>query len=307
LILDIIYETMPRDNLLNSACLEFFDYIKRDNCKPFVIHVVEKYREKLEKINFVETFHHLILRYDQMQGYGVDSDLPLFRRQDEGSTPRRMPLNGGRWQGVREMDAAEEEYFNTSDDEEEWTPDTHALAVGPPNGAASPAVKSLVDYPDDDDDDDVMDTKPEDLTEQAQSAQPLYVGDVPAETATSPASSTTQTPPAPERLAEKRRREEEDEDELIKLAAGPKRRSSTASNSSAGSLRRKNGLSTGKATGEKGAALGNATGSASAKKIAINLGQTLKSSVENETPDTETAANESNEKENNDSRGDKGG
>jgi hypothetical protein len=28
-ILDIVYETMPRDNLLNSACLEFFEFIKR--------------------------------------------------------------------------------------------------------------------------------------------------------------------------------------------------------------------------------------------------------------------------------------
>jgi len=33
----------------------------------------------------------------------------------------------------------------------------------------------------------------------------------------------------------------------------------------------------------------------------------LKSSVESGTSDTETAANESNEKENNDSRGDEGG
>lgn len=294
---------MPRDNLLNSACLELFDYIKRSNCKSFIIHIVEEYREKLESITYVETFQHLILRYDQMQGYGIDTDLMPLRRQDEDITPRRMPLNGGRWQGVREMDAAEEEYFNTSDDEEEWTPDTGAaLTVGPPNGAASPAVKSLVDYPDDDDDDDVMDTKPED----AQPAQPLDIADVPAEAGTSPGS-TTQAPPAPERLAEKRRREEEDEDELMKLTAGPKRRSSTASNSSTGSLRRKNGLSMGTAAGDKSAALGNATGGAPAKRIAINLGPTLKSNVDSETPDSETAADENDEKENNESRGDQGG
>lgn len=28
-ILNIVIETMPRDNLLNSACLEFFEFIKR--------------------------------------------------------------------------------------------------------------------------------------------------------------------------------------------------------------------------------------------------------------------------------------
>lgn len=117
LILDIVYETMPRDNLLNSACLELFEFIKRENIKPFILHVVEKYREKLEHITYVDTFQNLILRFDQMQGYGAEADSTLFS-QDDG-TPRRMPLNGQRWQGVKELDAAEEEYFNTSDDEDE--------------------------------------------------------------------------------------------------------------------------------------------------------------------------------------------
>lgn len=117
LILDIVYETMPRDNLLNSACLELFEFIKRENIKPFIIHVVEKYREKLANITYVDTFLNLILRYDQMQGYGGEAD-PLFGHEDD-STSRRMPLNGQRWQGVKEMDAAEEDYFGTSDDEDD--------------------------------------------------------------------------------------------------------------------------------------------------------------------------------------------
>lgn len=117
LILDIVCETMPRDNLLNSACLELFEFIKRENVKPFILHVVEKYREKLATITYVDTFQHLILRYEQMQGYGAEAD-PLFS-QDDDSTPRRMPLNGQRWQGVKELDPAEEDYFGTSDDEDE--------------------------------------------------------------------------------------------------------------------------------------------------------------------------------------------
>lgn len=28
-ILNVVLETMPRDNLLNSACLEFFEFIRR--------------------------------------------------------------------------------------------------------------------------------------------------------------------------------------------------------------------------------------------------------------------------------------
>lgn len=108
---------MPRDNLLNSACLELFESIKRDNIKAIITHVVEKYRDKLKAITYVDTFETLIRRYDQLQGNRADADAPLYG-QDESPPPRRNPVNG-RWQGVREMDAAEEEYFNTSDDDEE--------------------------------------------------------------------------------------------------------------------------------------------------------------------------------------------
>lgn len=120
LIIDIVYETMPRDNLLNSACLELFDFIRRENIKPFILHVVEKYREKLEKITYVDTFQILTMRYDQLQGYGAEAeaDSALFG-QEEGTAPRRIPINGQRWQGAGEMDTTEEEYFNTSDDEDE--------------------------------------------------------------------------------------------------------------------------------------------------------------------------------------------
>lgn len=117
LIIDIVYESMPRDNLLNSACLELFEFIKRENIKPFILHVVEKYREKLEQITYVDTFQNLILRYDQMQGYGAEADSALFSQDELAS--KRLPLDGQRWHGAKELDAAEEEYFNTSDDEDE--------------------------------------------------------------------------------------------------------------------------------------------------------------------------------------------
>lgn len=296
LLLDIVYETMPRDNLLNSACLELFEFIKRENIKPFILHVVEKYREKLESITYVDTFQNLIIRYEQMQGYGAEADSVLFS-QDESSTPRRMPLNGQRWQGVKDLDPSEEDYFNGSDDEDEWTQENRTvLAAGAPNGSASPSSKSLVDYPDDDDDDeDAMDTKPE---AESEGAEKQADTDSPAEAPETPSSPASQTPP-PERLSEKRRREEEDDDELGKLAAGPKRRSSVSSNSGSGILNRKKTLSIGPiGSSEKGASiLGSVTSGTAPKRIAINLGPTSKASTDNEsctTPNSE----ESNEKEN---------
>lgn len=118
LILDIVHETMPRDNLLNSACLELFEYIRRENIKPLVVHVVEKYREKLNSITYVDTFINLVNRYEQMQGYEAEAESALFAQGEEAQA-RRMRVNGQRWPGVGEMDAAEEAYFNTSDDEDE--------------------------------------------------------------------------------------------------------------------------------------------------------------------------------------------
>jgi len=222
-ILNIVYETMPRDNLLNSACLELFEFIKRENLKPLIEHLVTTYRSRLQEITYVDTFQNLILRYEQMN-HNPDADMTLFSN-DGTTTPNRSPnLTGNRWQGVREMDAAEQAYFDTSDDEDD-SPATKKLKTSsaPMTNVLAPSptiLKSLVDYPDDDEDSmdalamDHIDTKP------------------PPKLAPSP---MLQTPP-PERLSEKRRREEDnDEDELGKLSSSTKRRNSGPSPSSIGS------------------------------------------------------------------------
>lgn len=281
LILDIVRETMPRDNLLNSACLELFECIRRENIKTLIVHVVEKYREKLLSIVYVDTFINLVNRYEQMQGYGADAEFTLSARGEESQAPKTQP-NGQRWSGVGEMDAAEEAYFNTSDDEEDvstllklyvspyanqlqWQQTNPDTAQDRPALPPLPAAKPLVDYPDDDDED-VMDTQMDPTQSQKQEEkhvkQNICATQDPNLRHTTPPSQ-----PPPERLSEKRRREEEDEDELVKLTSGgPKRRSSTSSNSgSAGFLRRKRSI-------EKGNTQSTNSVSAPPKKISINIG-----------------------------------
>lgn len=223
---------MPRDNLLNSACLELFEFIKRENIKPIILHIVENYREKLKDITYVDTFQNLILRYDQMQGYNPDMDTTLFSQDEE--TPTRTQVNGGqRWQGVKEMDAAEEEYFNTSDDEEDMAAKKQNSL--PVTNGTSPITKPLVDYPDDDDD--AMDTsKPEPSPHQKDPPTDENPTNPNLEATHSPKPTTTTTLPSttpPERLSEKRRREEDEEDELGKLSHTKRRSSSTSSLGSA--------------------------------------------------------------------------
>ncbi|KAL9600672.1 MAG: hypothetical protein Q9219_003002 [cf. Caloplaca sp. 3 TL-2023] len=222
-ILDIVYDTMPRDNLLNSVCLELFEFVKRENIKAVVVHIVENYRDKLQEIRYVDTFQTLILRYDQSQGYNPEGDTTLFG-QDQDETPNRSNVQGNqRWQGVKEMDAAEEAYFNASDEEDE-------LAHKKPHGkrhvmvnGGSPVGRSLVDYPDDEE---------EAVNANAGMMEGKAVEKMNARAVEDNAVPMPNTPP-PERLSEKRRREEDEEDDLGKLSTN-KRRSSSGSSTTSG-------------------------------------------------------------------------
>lgn len=150
-VLEIVLETMPRDNLLNSACLEFFEFIKRENIKVLIIHIVENYREELQRIDYVNTFKELILKYEQNQNPAPSIESVSTIEP----TPEEVARRAAQWQGnARDLDAAEEEYFNTSDNEEEddaanKSPSHREAHV---NGA-SPVTKPLVDYNSDEDGD----------------------------------------------------------------------------------------------------------------------------------------------------------
>jgi protein phosphatase-4 regulatory subunit 3 len=245
-IFKILFETMPRDNLLNSACLELFEFIKRENIKEIVKHLVTTYRDQLQAITYVDTFQTLILRYDQMNEPPTTQELDHSFTSVESDTPARNVgmVNGGKWgQGLKEADADEEAYFNGSDDDEDGLP--HPVKL---NGASP--VRPLVNYPDDENDEDDMDI----LATSAPSASP-HTSSQATQTqespTTSPLSKANATSP-PERISEKRRREEDEEDELLASLSTPgvKRRASTSSNASSGSFKslrhRKNSISSAK-------------------------------------------------------------
>jgi len=224
---------MPRDNLLNSACLELFEFIRRENIKMIVQHLVETYREKLQAITYVDTFQNLILKYDQNHEPITTQELDNSFTSVDSDTPARhaAAMNGGKWgHGLKEVDADEEAYFNTSDDEDEHLTGAGKLSM---NGASP--VRPLVNYPDDDADDADMDDLTADVTA---SAPKMSSATQTPDEATPPHPTSAGSPP--ERVSEKRRREEDEEDELlasISTSAGPKRRASTSSNASVGSLR----------------------------------------------------------------------
>ena len=265
-ILGIVEETMPRDNLLNSACLELFEYIKREGVKQLIMHMVENYRDRLMRISYVNTFQALVLKYDQLtSGYPLANGVDDSTLTTNEGTPHQMANGRQSFAGLKEMDGDEEAYFNTDDDieDDEGLPTVvkHSMVNG-----ASP-VRPLVSYPDDDEEDedgiDILASSPDPMKEKKSSSSssddqrpftdPMEESQVEPmdEDTTSPTGTledesprgrnrmpvpiagspgTQQSPP--ELLAMKRRREEEDDDELGKMMGGPKRRNSSASLSS---------------------------------------------------------------------------
>ena len=221
-ILNVVYATMPRDNLINSICLDLFEYMKKENLKPLIYHVVETWRKELEQINYVDTFESLITRYEQMKYHDQHPEAVML---SQGSDSTEKPITNGdrRWQGLREVDAAEEAYFNTPDDEEDedggvWRKaNAHTLTNGSP----------LVDYPDEDEDV-LLSQFPEPGPMEDQQALPKKQ----MAPKLQPSPMISHAPP--ERISEKRRRaDEDDEDELSKFS-NFKRRNSTSSASSTG-------------------------------------------------------------------------
>ena len=265
-ILDILIATMPRDNLLGSACLEFFEFIKKEDVKDIMKHLVQNYREQLVALSGFETFRVMINRYDQTQGFTAASDFLM----DSEEEMARRPTGHSRMMEQLHVDPVEEEYWNVSDEEEENTAEKAPAANG-----ASPATRQLVDYLSDGDDEDEMegeqgpaegaDEETPDKPEEAAKREDGPDGSSEAISSTESDSEAGPEPGAvapPRRLSEKRRREEEeDDDELGKMMQNKRRNSKgVAANATTQSLLKRKGSFTG--------------GNGGAGKIAISISPT---------------------------------
>ncbi|KAI1811850.1 DUF625-domain-containing protein [Poronia punctata] len=255
-VLDLLIRTMPRDNLISSACLELFEHIKKECIKELVKHMVENFRGKLHSLSYMELFRTLILRYDQTAGFTLDMANPAQEHEDQNSRDRRRSRVMSQRTPMEHitMDQAQEDYFNRSDDEDDlqMKPSDPSLSA---NGK-SPSAKLLVDYASDEDSDDHVEagaiSGDEDKVEEENGSEEG-----------SPV--TLATPP--ERVSEKRRREEDEEDDLGKMVQH-KRRNST----SAGS----NALHTGSPGLRKRKQVGGMRDSSAGPKIAISLSPVTK-------------------------------
>ncbi|XP_071721154.1 uncharacterized protein [Rutidosis leptorrhynchoides] len=148
-IVDVFTINGSRYNLLNSAVLDLFEHIRKDNMKILLKYIVETFWDRLVKFDSLPSIQSFKLRYDQTQEHAANLIEEDSRRRVE----------------ERVLEKEEEDYFNKDSDEEDSTsasiPCTTTrkhVQPGLTNGSDASCPSSrpggLVDYEDDEDDED---------------------------------------------------------------------------------------------------------------------------------------------------------
>ncbi|XP_039758043.1 serine/threonine-protein phosphatase 4 regulatory subunit 3 isoform X1 [Pararge aegeria] len=125
-VIDAFLRNNGRYNLLDSAILELFEFIKLEDIKSLCSHVVENYGKILEDVEYVQTFKALKTRYEQHQD-------KLKEREREYNVPVSgsvavteavVPslLRTRYRREARQPDEEEEMWFNDDDELEDEAP-----------------------------------------------------------------------------------------------------------------------------------------------------------------------------------------
>uniref|UniRef100_A0A3B3SY05 Serine/threonine-protein phosphatase 4 regulatory subunit 3 n=1 Tax=Paramormyrops kingsleyae TaxID=1676925 RepID=A0A3B3SY05_9TELE len=97
-----------RYNLMNSAIIEMFEYLRVEDVKSLTAHVIENYWKALEDIDYVQTFKGLKLRYEQQRERQDNPKLDSMRSILRNHRYRR---------DARTLEDEEEMWFNTDEDD----------------------------------------------------------------------------------------------------------------------------------------------------------------------------------------------
>ncbi|BGP36301.1 Platinum sensitivity protein [Rhodotorula kratochvilovae] len=153
-VLDTADEEKDKDNLLGSACLDFFEYLRTSNAKALLNHLMDRGGDIVRRLAKgsgatppLRTFEALIARWE-MNNEPPPLTLVSGSAGGEGATAgsgggatsssmQRQPSQPG-WTPRRELE--EESYFNTSDDEDD---SAAPPATVPPETAALLASASF--------------------------------------------------------------------------------------------------------------------------------------------------------------------
>ncbi|XP_077352453.1 serine/threonine-protein phosphatase 4 regulatory subunit 3B [Festucalex cinctus] len=99
-VINALLDNGTRYNLLNSAIIELFEFIKVEDVKSLIAHIVDNFYKALEPIEYVQTFKGLKGRYEQEKDR-QSQKLTRFRRE------------------ARSLDEDEELWFNEDEDDDD--------------------------------------------------------------------------------------------------------------------------------------------------------------------------------------------
>uniref|UniRef100_A0A4W4FNA5 Serine/threonine-protein phosphatase 4 regulatory subunit 3 n=1 Tax=Electrophorus electricus TaxID=8005 RepID=A0A4W4FNA5_ELEEL len=99
-VINALLDNGTRYNLLNSAIIELFEFIKVEDIKSLIAHIVDNFYKALESIEYVQTFKGLKGRYEQEKARQSRS-LTRYRRE------------------ARSLEDDEEMWFNDEEDEDD--------------------------------------------------------------------------------------------------------------------------------------------------------------------------------------------
>ncbi|CAD7697167.1 unnamed protein product [Ostreobium quekettii] len=127
-VVDLFIANGERYNLLNSTVIELMEFIRKENIKALIVHIVEKFYHKLQAVTYVDTFAQLKQKYDQSMERGGGGFTDGFGPVLGSASNRRDP---------REMDRDEEDYFRDAGEETDIMPAT-AMAIAPAAAMGGP-------------------------------------------------------------------------------------------------------------------------------------------------------------------------
>ncbi|CAF3621141.1 unnamed protein product [Rotaria socialis] len=126
-IVDSFKANKRRYNLLNSALIELFEFLRHEDVKILINYFVENFYSEFESVNYVKTFHELKIRYeahrDRRERMLSDSSpIGSSRLHDNLNNSHLLPMQHFNQtqrhrKDDRDLDAEEENWFNDDDDE----------------------------------------------------------------------------------------------------------------------------------------------------------------------------------------------
>lgn len=79
-VINALLDNGSRYNLLNSAIIELFEFIRVEDIKSLIAHIVDNFYKALESIEYVQTFKGLKGRYDQEKDRQQSRGFSRYRR-----------------------------------------------------------------------------------------------------------------------------------------------------------------------------------------------------------------------------------